>query len=161
MAAALLAAACGGSSTSSAGLPTLQDLTAQALAYSKCMRSHGVPNFPDPTVQDNAHNKGVGFNLPASGSGAIDSSSPVYRSANKACERQTGFGHISPAQMQAAMNAMLKFSECMRSHGIANFPDPVNHGNNVGFSTTGIDSNSARFTAAQKACRPLLPGGGP
>jgi len=44
---ALLAAACGGSSvTTSAGLPTLQDITAQALAYAKCMRSHGVNELP-------------------------------------------------------------------------------------------------------------------
>jgi hypothetical protein len=161
---ALLTAACGGSSTSSTssqGPPTLQDLTAQALAYSKCMRSHGIPNFPDPTVQDSAQNKGVGFNLPATGSGAIDTSSPVYRSANKGCEKQTGFGHITKAQIQAAMNAMLKYAECMRSHGISNFPDPVDNGTNIGFNTTGIDSNSARAKAADKACRPLLPDGGP
>jgi hypothetical protein len=159
--AALVAAACGGSSTTSAGLPSLQTITAQALAYAKCMRSHGVPNFPDPTVQDNARNKGVGFSFARSGPGAIDTSSPAFRSAAKACQRQTGFGQISQAQLHAAMSVLLKFAECMRSHGIANFPDPYENSHQVGFSTTGLDQNSARFKAASKACRPLLPGGGP
>jgi hypothetical protein len=158
---ALVTAACGGSSTTSAGLPSLQTITAQALAYAKCMRSHGVPNFPDPTVQDTARSKGVGFNLAASGPGAIDTSSPVYRSANKACVKATGFGHVTQAQLQQAMNALLKFAECMRAHGVTNFPDPVEHAQNVGFSVTGIDQNSARFKAASKACTYLLPGGGP
>lgn len=158
---ALLAAACGGSSTTSAGLPTLQDITAQALAYAKCMRSHGVPNFPDPTVQDNAHAKGVGFNFAATGSGAIDTHSPVFRSANAACEKATGFGHISQAQLQQGMAALLKFAECMRSHGITSFPDPFENSHQIGFNTAGLDTNSPRFKAAMTACRPLLPGGGP
>jgi hypothetical protein len=62
----LLASACGGSSTSStSGLMSLSSLTNQALAYAKCMRAHGIPEFPDPTVQDNAQNKGVGFSMPS------------------------------------------------------------------------------------------------
>jgi hypothetical protein len=42
---ALLAAACG-----SGGPPAAAGTTAyqKALAYSQCMRSHGVPGFPDP-----------------------------------------------------------------------------------------------------------------
>ena len=61
------------------------------------------------------------------------------------------------------MAAMLKFAECMRSHGIANFPDPFENSHQIGFNTngTGIDMNSSRVKAAQKTCQPLLPGGGP
>ncbi len=58
-----LAAACGGSSGSTAGLLNLQTMTAKALSYSKCMRSHGITNFPDPTVQNSATTKGLGFSL--------------------------------------------------------------------------------------------------
>ena len=156
----LLAAACGGgsSSSSTAGPPTLSALTDQALAYSKCMRAHGIPNFPDPNVQDSAHAKGVGFSL-----SNIDTHSAQFTSAAKLCQKQTGFGHISAAQLQAAMNNMLKVAECMRSHGIANFPDPFENSHQIGFNLngTGIDMNSARFKAAQTACRPLMPGGGP
>ena len=96
---ALLATACGGvsSSSSTAGLLSLSNLTDQALAYSKCMRAHGIPDFPDPTVQDNAHSKGVGFSMPS----GVDPHSAQFVSANKLCQKQTGFGHISPAQLQA------------------------------------------------------------
>jgi hypothetical protein len=62
------------------------------------------------------------------------------------------------------MNSALKFAECMRSHGISNYPDPVNNGRNIQIGpgpSSGIDMNSARFKAAQKACYPLLPNGGP
>lgn len=157
--AALLASACSSSpAVSAAGPPTLRTITDQALAYAKCMRAHGIPNFPDPTVQDNAQNKGVGFSL-----NGINPNSPQVKAAAKTCQRQTGFGHISAAQLQAGMSAMLKFAECMRAHGIATFPDPFENSHQIGFNLdgTGIDQSSARFKAAQKTCQPLLPGGGP
>ena len=158
---ALLTAACSGSgsSPSSAGPPSLATLANQALAYAKCMRAHGITNFPDPTVHDSAGSKGVGFNLGA----GIDTHSPQFRSDSKTCQKQTGFGHISAAQLQQGMNAMLKYAECMRAHGITNFPDPVENGQNIGFNITGtgIDQNSPKVKAANKICQPLMPGGGP
>jgi hypothetical protein len=158
---ALLVAGCGSSSSpssASGGLPSLQTLTAQALSFAKCMRSHGISDFPDPTVHDSATSKGVGFALTP---GSIDTSSPLYKSANKVCTKQTGFGHITAAQLQQGMSALLKFAECMRSHGVTNFPDPVENGQNIGFNFSPADHNSPRFKAAQSACGPLLPGGGP
>ena len=160
--AALLTAACGGSSSTSTApqLPTLQTITAKALAYAQCMRSHGITNFPDPTVLDNAHEKSVGFSMPA----GFDTGSTQFKSAAKACQKKTGFGHPSPAMLQALMANGLKFAECMRSHGITNYPDPVEHGNNIQLGPgpdSGIDTNSPRYKAAQKACVYLLPGGGP
>jgi hypothetical protein len=157
---ALLAAACGGGSSpasSAGGTLSLSSLTTQALAYAKCMRAHGITNFPDPTVHDSATSKGVGFNLGA----GVDTHSPQFQSASKRCQTQTGFGHISAAQRQQGMNDMLKYAECMRSHGITNFPDPFENSNQIGFSTTGLDTSSPRFKAANKACQPLMPGGGP
>lgn len=44
------------------------------------MRSHGVPNFPDPTFQNNS----VTFNAPGSN---IDTSSSQYKSALATCEK--------------------------------------------------------------------------
>jgi len=154
----LLAAACGGggSTGTSAGPPTLSSLTAQALAYAKCMRSQGIPNYPDPSVQDNAHNKGVGFSMPS----GIDQHSPQFQSAAKLCQQHTGFGHISAAQMQQGMNAALKYAECMRSHEISNYPDPVEKGTNIALNFGG-DTNSAKYKAADRACQGLMPGGGP
>ena len=133
---------------------------ANALKFSECMRKHGITNFPDPTVQDNPHEKGVGFSMPA----GVDDNSPQFKSAAKSCQKLTGFGHPSPAVLQALMAAGVKFAECMRSHGIANYPDPVEHGSNIQLGPgpdSGFDMNSPTVKAAQKACNPLLPNGGP
>ena len=56
---------------------------AEALKYAKCMRAHGLPNFPDP-------NSSGGFTLgqaPTGGSGGsgIDPNSSQFQSAATAC----------------------------------------------------------------------------
>ncbi|MGA2012855.1 MAG: hypothetical protein ABSH51_20285 [Solirubrobacteraceae bacterium] len=60
--------------------------------------------------------------------------------------------------------AALRFAACMRSHGVANFPDPDLSGGGIGFSiksSSGINPASPSFEAAQKTCGKLLPGGAP
>ena len=157
----VFAAACGSSASSdpSSGLPSFQTMTDKALAYARCMRAHGIQNFPDPTVIDNAHSKGVGFRDPPA-----DNGSPQFSSAAKACRESTGFGVLNPAVLQAVMAAGVKFAGCMRSHGIADYPDPVENGHGIQLGPapgSGIDTNSAQYKSAQKACVPLLPNGGP
>jgi hypothetical protein len=49
------------------------------LDYAACMRSHGVPNFPDPTVSD----EGMGFDNLAQSS--INPGAPVFKAAERAC----------------------------------------------------------------------------
>jgi hypothetical protein len=54
---------------------------------------------------------------------------------------------------------LVEFAQCMRSHGIKNFPDPVNGG--FSFSVVGpdrIDPQSPAFQAAKAACIHLVPG---
>jgi hypothetical protein len=93
---------------------------AASLAYSRCMRSHGVPNFPDP--------KQVGGGIQVSGSASgINPRSPLFTSAQQSC------GHLLPgggqlpthAGQQQALARMLRTSRCMRAHGISGFPDPT------------------------------------
>jgi hypothetical protein len=59
---------------------------AQALAMSRCMRSHGVPNFPDPQFQTGP---GGGVGVKISGAG-INPSSPSFQAAQQACGRIFG-----------------------------------------------------------------------
>jgi hypothetical protein len=49
----------------------------QLLQLSRCMRANGVTNFPDPTT----HGGGVGLRL----GGDIDTNSPQFQAAQKAC----------------------------------------------------------------------------
>jgi hypothetical protein len=149
------AAACGSSpssSGSSSGSPTLQTITGQGLDYAKCMRSHGIQNYPDPTVQDSGQQQAVGFNVPK----AVRNL-PGFNVAAKTCEEKTHFGRVTPAMMQAGMAKAVKFTDCMRSHGISNFPEPVEKDGMIGFgSVSGVDQNSAQYKAANSACAPFM-----
>jgi hypothetical protein len=52
----------------------------QALAFSACMRAHGVPNFPDPQFS------GGGARLKLDSRSGIDPNSPQFKAAQKACQ---------------------------------------------------------------------------
>jgi hypothetical protein len=146
---ALLAAACG---VSSPPLTATQVRYQKDLAYAQCMRSHGQPSFPDPTSQG-----GFKFSdgLP---------SGPAYQSAYTACKKVLPNGSVvTAAQLRRLMGTALKFAECMRAHGIANFPDPTMSNGTISIAIpqgSGIDTSSPQFLAAQQACRSLKPGGG-
>jgi hypothetical protein len=127
---------------------------AQMLAFSHCMQTHGVPNFPEPNAQ------GV-----ASATG-INPSSPSFQAANRDCSHLLpNGGQPTPAQQAHALAQALKFSECMRSHGIADFPDPQSGpGGGIRIAIRagkGSDLNpqSSQFQAAQQACQGII--GGP
>jgi hypothetical protein len=145
----------GATPTASPGSPNTQ---ASLEAFSQCMRKHGITNFPDP---------GSGGTLTISGGpgSGLDPRSATFQAAQKACRSLLpNGGQPSAQQQQQFQQAALKFSQCMRAHGIANFPDPVFNGAQVGLQLPqGIDAKSPQFQAAQKTCQSLLPkppGGG-
>jgi hypothetical protein len=158
----VLAAACSGgpSSTTVAHLGSDKSdngsgraVTASPLAYSKCMRSHGVLDFPEPNSQGNTViNGGPGSDL--------NPGSPVFQAASRACAAYQPPGP-TPAQEVKMLAQALKFSQCMRAHGLPNFPDPKVLNGGIGIRIgpgTGLDPSSPQFQAAQQACLKLLPG---
>jgi hypothetical protein len=58
----------------------------------------------------------------------------------------------------ATASAAIKYADCMRAHGVPNFPDPGS-GGGVQLSGSGINTQSPAFASAQSACQKLLPGG--
>jgi hypothetical protein len=138
-------AGAGASASPSSSMSAAASGEAQALAYAACMRSHGVPNFPDPTVR----NGSVGFNItPGDG---IDPNSSQYLSARQACQSLRGGGTANSGTANYA--AELKFAQCMRSHGVPDFPDPNKNG---GFSgTSSVNPSSPTFQNAQSGCMKL------
>ena len=49
----------------------------------------------------------------------------------------------------------------LRSHGIANFPNPVSNGKGISIPPmSGVNPSSQRFQSAQQACQSLMPGAG-
>jgi hypothetical protein len=61
----------------------------------------------------------------------------------------------------AGETAGIKFADCMRAHGVPNFPDPGSGGGIQLNSGSGVNPQSPAFQSAQNACQKLLPGGGP
>jgi hypothetical protein len=137
------------------------------VAYSQCMRSHGVPEFPEPTegrllIHSSDHNGHVT---------GVNPQSSQFQAAQKVCGKLMPEGGTpSPAQQAKAQESALKFSQCMRTHGVPNFPDPTFSDGGARMKlkaggANGIDPESPQFRAAQKACQSVAPGlggkGGP
>jgi hypothetical protein len=126
------------------------------LKFSACMRSHGVPDFPDPNAQG-----GISISVHGDVSGSdLDPNSPRFKAAQQACAKLMPGGNLTPAQLAQARAQALKMSACMRSHGIPDFPDP-SAGGGIEIQMhrgSDLDPSSPRFQAAQKACQP---GGAP
>lgn len=133
-----------------------------ALAFSRCMRAHGVPDFPDP------NGNGQIAISSSSPSGDLGPNSPQMKKAQEACKSLMP-GPGTPAEQHLALAGALKFAQCMRAHGVA-VPDPKpqsgpqtsssQSGSANGPSrSTGPDPNSPQFKSAMQICQHLAPGG--
>jgi hypothetical protein len=138
----------------SGGMPTLQQLYEDAVAWVGCMRARGIVDLSPPTTVANATQQMVGFGEPP------DKQGPKYKAANKVCEYLLPGSGSGPSQamVQEQLAKDLKFSECMRSHGITDFPDPKQSSQGISIGPVhGLAASSPQFQAAQKACRSLVP----
>jgi hypothetical protein len=145
---AVLAAGCGGDD-GGGETTAAADASSPALAYSECMRSNGVPDFPDPEN---------GRLMLKAGPGGLDPESPAFKSAQEACKDKQPSGLASGGGGSAEVQEqVLKFADCMRANGVPSFPDPDVSGGGVKMQLPqGVDPNSAAFKGAQQQCAPLL-----
>jgi len=148
---ALFLGACGGSSAGPAGpgsASSKQDPSSPgssqsgAVAFAQCVRSHGVPAFPDP---QNGH-----FLI----SGA-DQNNPNFKSAVQTCQHLLGPGGATNGGGPNS-SQLLDFAKCMQTHGVPRFPDPTANGG-IGLPQ-GVDPNSPQFQKAWQECQSKLPG---
>lgn len=148
---AVLAAGCGG--TNGSGRAASGSIKSKFVAYSRCMRSHGVSDFPDPTTPAGG---GVAFSINGGGGSDLNPSNPTYKTANRAC------GSLLPAGVQSATEpspkiaAEVRWARCMRSHGVPSFPDPNSQG---AFDSAKFDDTTPAFHTASIACTTLQPNG--
>jgi hypothetical protein len=155
-AASLLVAGCGGganvasiSSTTSTTAASTGAIGASspytnALEYARCMRAHGEPGFPDP-------NNPAGFSTRALA--ALNTSSREFISADATCQRLLpNDGQPTPAELQQTITAGLRFSHCMRRHGVA-FPDPGVSGGQLTLDLSVVNTNSPQYLAAAQICK--------
>ncbi len=147
------AAACGSAGGApSAGLPAGSPAhgTAQVLTVmrqiSRCVRSHGVPGFPDPIINPLTNYP----DFPQSAPHIPASAQQACRSLFNQLPPQAGASHPPTAQN---MRALLRFARCMRARGLTGWPDP----NSLG--QFPIVQKSQAVRSALIACTRLVPGG--
>ena len=171
---AMLAAACAGGSSSggSGGSSSSAGSTSSpsAVAYSACMRSRGVPNFPDP---DNSGQ------LPKGDAQRFGVSSSELQAARQNCRQllpnngpavNAGSiqqcmlaGDCPQALVQQVLTEERNFARCMRVHGVPNWPDPTIDSEGrpvfaVSISKDGFDPYSPQIWAKGNECSRLMPG---
>lgn len=161
IAACVLTAGCGGSSPrTTSGSNT----AAKQVAFSRCMRRHGVPDFPDPGTGGGAENSIAGIAIPTT----INMQSPAFKTAQANCVKLLPSGPpVGKQQLTALERQMVKTSQCMRAHGVTGFPDPTNgpipsgsQGNSIGISghtvslviPSTINVSSPAYTRAAAKC---------
>jgi hypothetical protein len=175
---ALLAAACSTqSSPGGGGSPGASESASSpsAIAYSHCMRSHGVPNFPDPPSTGQ---------VPKTSAQLLGVSDTQLQAAQTACQHlypgNGGSGRVltkdslgqceetgncPQALVQAAMIALRTYAHCMRSHGLPTWPDPtLDSEGRPGFNllhVQGFNPNSSQTSNIMQDCYHVMPGGVP
>lgn len=156
----IVIAACGSSNppTSTTGSSTVAMLD----KFSACMRDHGVSGFPDPSTTETPNSFGIdgyNFDLPTT----MDTQSPAYESADKTCGSVlgggsgTGSGGPDAALLAKARKAALAHAQCMREHGVPDYPDPTVTGSGHGIANSsgggaGINPRSPAFQRAEISC---------
>jgi hypothetical protein len=159
---ALLAGACGrspGSHVAQLGSTTTQSSSSlepsaasgqrSAVAFASCMRSNGVPGWPGP-------NRYGGFDKSKLTQEQLGADSSKVRTAQRTCQHLLPTSSASQEQTQRIVAQALRFSRCMRNHGIASFPDPDSNGG-IRIPRSLQDNGGPHYEAALKACQPFPP----
>jgi hypothetical protein len=154
------------------------------LHFAQCMRQHGI-TMPDPSsdgslsVQTSGPDSGSGSSALGPGPG-----DPAFQAAQTACQKYMpsgGPGTLTKQEAKAAQEKGLKFAQCMRQHGLPDFPDPQTNPNGGGTTFQGVqdsggpsagggpkgvmtingqtfqvDPSSPEFQKAQQACSSIL-----
>jgi hypothetical protein len=107
------AAGASSSGTARSGVSTKATKREKAVKFAECVRAHGVPHFPDPDASGS-------FNF------GVDVSAAVFTAAVNACKALQPPGSLSSKRSTTQQSAALRFAQCVRTHGVPDFPDPVN-----------------------------------
>src|SRR3954468_7610320 len=107
------AASTASSTTTSSATTTKLTAQEKAVKFAECMRANGVPHFPDPDAKGE-----MNF--------GVDVSREVWLKAVDACKALKPPGALSSKRTPKQQSAALRFAQCVRDHGVKDFPDPVN-----------------------------------
>jgi hypothetical protein len=138
----VLVAGCGGTSSPTGGASASASAVESGVAFARCIRSHGVPHFPDPKVSGQAVRMGSARTI----------ESPAFQSAVHSCQRLLPKGPpgSGPPSGQAQAR-MLTVSACMRKRGISGFPDPSTSPPSSSAGNSGILGSGGYYLAIPKS----------
>ena len=142
---------CGGGAQH-AGSPS--KVLSGALGYANCMRSHGVPDFPDPNGQGEFQLRAIFENgHPTQGEDLVPSS-PAFQAAQRVCGSFGSAGRqVTKAQEDQAFQKALKAAVCMRANGVPNYPDPKLIDGSIDQEYNGsFNPGSPAFQQAARKC---------
>jgi hypothetical protein len=170
---ALLAAACSGSRSSTDSVDSAKaggsTTSASAVTYSACMRSHRVPNYPDPDSsgqlpKPDAHHLGVSSSQLQAAQQACQHLLPNTGEAiNAGSVQQCMLADDCPQPLvQQVLNEERRFARCMRSHGVPNWPDPITDSQGrpvfaISISKDGFNPYSPPIWGKGNECSHLMP----
>jgi len=118
---AVIAAGCG-SASAGGGSNSIATARDKAVKFAECMRTNGVSGFPDPDASGR-----LTIDAVANGS-SIDTNSPAFTQAMSACKDLEPPGFTGPEVTPQLRAARLAFAQCVRDHGVPDFPDPAPNG---------------------------------
>lgn len=116
-----------------------------ALAYAQCMRDNGYAEFPDPTPGE-----GMRFLITPGSAARFEKAATACRELAPAGMRDEG---VTPEQL----DGLLKLAQCVRDHGVPNFPDPSSDGR-FDANKIGAGPDDPKLKAAMGACREMSRG---
>jgi hypothetical protein len=116
----VLITACGSSTPSgTSGANSTAAAVQKGVKFAECMRSNGVPKFPDPSASGQ-------FTIDEIANGtSLDTSSPTFTQALGACKSLEPAGFEGSPRSTQQQAAALKFAQCIRANGVSDFPDPA------------------------------------
>jgi hypothetical protein len=123
--------------------PASSTRQAGAVGFAQCMRAHGVPKWPDPDSRGS-------FDKTKVTTQQLGISDTALQAAQDACQHLLPPASLTQQRLNAAQ--ALRFSQCVRSHGVPGFPDPDGSGRIPDPASVGVDQGSPQFQAANSAC---------
>ena len=126
---------------------------AESLDFSKCLRVHGIPSFPDPGASiSGPYNSFGGVDIPQT----IDTQSPAFQNAMASCRGLLSavFSSQAKPHITASLKAsLIAHAQCMRTHGVPGYQDPRFPPNGgVAFTDAGTNPQAPADRHATAVC---------
>jgi hypothetical protein len=117
-----------------------------------CIRSHGMPGWPDPVINPLT-------NAPDWPPSAPRLPAGIQQACQSVANRLPPDAQQSQPPTPASMQALVRYARCMRSHGVPNWPDPNALGEFPMTTQMSVQAKGPADRRASGVCIRYVPGG--